>query len=272
MSSEKARAAACSVARDQGVACEQAAVIHSGSNVMVHLRPSPVVARVMTGTVALHNDPQQWLEHEVAVQSFLAQASMAVAPSPSIAPGPYERDGLWMTFWALLDRQRSADLRDGAELLGETLRELHDELRRFSGELPGFADLRDDIERLRRQLRPRPGVDQGRIDALGTRLHALSDTVFEAEWPAQALHGDATVYNLLRTPEGLVWNDLEDVFRGPVHWDVIGFAMSLEFAGADAAFVGRMLEAYGWEDERELQPFREVQEVYDEVWQLYRGQ
>ncbi len=239
---------------------------------MVHLRPSPVVARVMTGTVALHDDPQRWLGHEVAVQSFLARSGKAVAPSPSIDPGPFERDGLWMTFWALLEGQRSADLHEGAELLGETLRELHDELSRFSGELPGFRDLRDDIERLRLQLRPRTGVDQERIDALGARLHALSDTVFGAEWPEQALHGDATVYNLLRTPEGLVWNDLEDVFRGPVQWDVIGFAMSLEFSGADVAFVRRMLAAYGWEAERELQPFREVQELYDEIWQLYHGQ
>jgi Ser/Thr protein kinase RdoA (MazF antagonist) len=239
---------------------------------MVHLRPSPVVARVMTGTVALHGDPQRWLGHEVVVQSFLARAGMAVAPSPSIDPGPYERDGLWMTFWALLDRPRSADLREGAELLGQALRALHEELCGFSGELPGFRDLRDDIERLRRQLRPRPGVDAERIDALGGRLRALKATVFEAEWPVQALHGDATVYNLLRTPDGLVWSDFEDTFRGPVHWDVIGFAMSLEFSGADAAFVGRMLAAYGWEDERELQPFRQAQEVYDEVWQLYRAQ
>jgi hypothetical protein len=239
---------------------------------MVHLRPSPVVARVMTGTVALHKDPERWLRHEVAVQSFLAPAGMAVAASPSIAPGPYQRDGLWMTFWALLDRQRSADLREGAEGLGRALRKLHDELSGFPGELPSLLDLRDDIERLCRQLRPRPGVDRERIDALGAKLHALSDTVFEAAWPVQALHGDATVYNLLRTPEGLVWNDFEDVFRGPVHWDVIGFAMSLEFASADPTFVRRMLSVYGWEDERELQPFRQAHEVYDEIWQLYRAQ
>lgn len=260
------------MAKDRGVACERAAVIHSGSNVMVHLRPSPVVARVMTGTVALHADPERWLGHEVAVQSFLARAGMAVAPSPSIDPGPYQRDGLWMTFWALLDQQRSADLREGAEGLGQALRELHDELSGFTDELPGLVDLRDDIEHLRRQLRLRPGVDQERIEALGARLQALGDPVFEAEWPVQALHGDATVYNLLRTPEGLVWNDFEDVFRGPVHWDVIGFAMSLEFAGADAAFVRRMLDAYGWEDEGDLQPFRRAHEVYDEIWQLYRAQ
>lgn len=269
---ERALAAACAVAREEGVACDGAQVLHAGSNVMVHLAPSPVVARVMSGTVALHDDPRRWLEREVAVQSFLAAAGLAVGPSPAIAPGPYERDGLWMTFWTLLEEPRSAELGEGAENLGRALRDLHDELAGFSGELAGLIDLREDIERLRRQLRSGPGVDEERIEALGTRLRALNESVFEAEWPAQALHGDATLYNLLRTPSGLVWNDFEDAFRGPVHWDLIGFAMSLEFAGAEPDFVGRMLGAYGWEDARELQPFREAQEVYDEIWRLYSAQ
>jgi len=269
---ERALAAACSVARDEGVACDQARVLHSGSNVMVHLAPSPVVARVMSGTVALHDDPRRWLEREVAVQSILATAGMAIGPSSAIAPGPYERDGLWMTFWPLLEEPRSADLGEGAENLGRALRELHDELAGFPGELAGLPDLRDDIERLRLQLRPGPGLDEERIESLGAGLRALDETVFEADWPVQPLHGDATVYNLLRTPAGLLWNDFEDVFRGPVHWDLIGFAMSLEFAGADPAFVRRMLDAYGWDDERDLQPFREAHEVYDEIWRLYSTQ
>ena len=258
--------------REQGVACEQAAVIHSGSNLMVHLRPSPVVARVMSGTVALHGDPERWLGHEVAVLGFLAPSGMAIAPSPSIDPGPYERDGLWMTFWSLIEERRTADLAEGAEALGRALRGLHEELRSFPGELPGFLDLRDDIERLRRQLWPGPGLSGEEIDALGERLLALGETVFESALPAQALHGDATLFNLLRTPRGLVWNDFEDVFRGPVHWDVTGFAISLEMAGADAAFVRRALAAYGWEDESELGPFREAHELYDEIWQLYLAQ
>jgi hypothetical protein len=73
-------------------------VIHSGSNVLVHLRPAPVVARVMTGTVALHDDRSRWLEREVSVLEFLAPFDLAVAPSRLIAPGPHHHDGLWMTF------------------------------------------------------------------------------------------------------------------------------------------------------------------------------
>jgi hypothetical protein len=50
--------AARAVATAHGLACEQSYVVYSERNVHVHLRPASVVARVMTGTVALHDDPQ----------------------------------------------------------------------------------------------------------------------------------------------------------------------------------------------------------------------
>lgn len=269
----RALAAACAVAADNGVPCEEAVVVSAGSNVLVHLRPSPVVTRVMTGTVALHEDPEGWLEHEVSVQSFLAPSGLAVAPSPLIAPGPYQSDGLWMTFWEAVEVRRSVDLRDGAERLGRALRDLHEALSAFPGDLPDLADLRDDIERLHRQLRPTAALDAERIDSLREWLLSLGETVFEASLPVQALHGDASLSNLLCTSAGrLVWNDFEDTFRGPLHWDVAGYVMSLEYQGADMAFVASALDAYGWDDERELAPFVEAHDVYGEIWQLYDAQ
>jgi aminoglycoside phosphotransferase (APT) family kinase protein len=268
----QALAAACSVARDHGVPCERAEVAHSGSNVLVRLRPSPVVARVMTGTVALHDDPEVWLGREVSVLSFLAPTGVAVAPSSLIAPGPYQAEGLWMTFWAAVEHRRSADLGDGAERIGLALRDLHRALSEFPGELGGFPDLQHDIERLRRQLRPVAERSAEEIDILGERLAALGETVFGTSLPTQALHGDASLMNLLCTSRGLVWNDFEDTLRGPVHWDVAGYVMSLEQFGADSTFVEEALDAYGWSDRAELSPFTEAHQLYDEIWQLYDAQ
>lgn len=268
---QRALGAACLVARDHDVSCEQAAVVHSRSNVLVHLRPSPVVARVMTGTVALHNDPELWLAREVSVLNFLASSGLAVAPSPLIAPGPYQLGGLWMTFWEWVEDCGRTALWD-AERLGRALRHLHDALSAFSGDLAGLVDLQHDIERLRRQLRPTAALGAQRIDSLRERLFALSDTVFGASMQAQALHGDASLSNLLYTSDGLVWNDFEDTFRGPVHWDVAGYVMSLEARGADSAFVQRALDAYGWVDRRELAPLAAAHELYDEIWRLYDAQ
>lgn len=268
----RALAAACAVAAEQGVPCEQAEVINAGSNVLVHLRPSPVVARVMSGTVVLHEDPELWLTREVSVLNFLAPFGLAVPPSPLIAPGPYRSDGMWMTFCAWVELEGQSGI-DDAELLGGALRELHESLAAYPGELGGFVELRERIERLRRQLRTSAELSAEQIESLGERLFGLDETVFEASLPTQPLHGDTSLSNLLRSSSGrLVWNDFEDVLRGPVHWDLAGFLISLEWRGADAAFVARVLDAYGGFERRQLEPFDAAHAVYDEIWGLYDAQ
>lgn len=269
---QRALAAARAVASEHGVPCDQAAVVHSGSNVLVHLRPAPVVARVMAGTVVLHDDPRRWLNREVSVLRFLAPSGSAVAPSDLIAPGPYQRDGLWLTCWRWLPHQRQSELPGDAESLGRAMRDLHDELAGFHGELGGLLDVYRDLRRLHRLLRPTVDLSDQAIDSLSRRLHALRDTVFTSSLPTQALHGDASLGNLLWTSERLVWNDFEDVFRGPVHWDVAGYVMSLRARGAEPIFVARVLDAYGWLDERALAPFAEAHDLYGQLWSSYVAQ
>ena len=275
---QRALAAASTVAYAQGLKLDAAVVIHSGSNVLVHLRPAPVVARVMTGTVALHEDPRRWLEREVSVLEFLMPTGLAVSPSRLIAPGPHYHDGLWMTFTEWVPEVepdpeiQSAVSIDDAHELGRMLRYLHDALRPYDRELGGSRELRDDIERLLGELRPADAHQRAAISSLGERLNALGTVVFESSLPTQALHGDVSLRNLLRTRRRLLWNDFEDTFRGPVHWDVASAVGSLRIRGADTHCVREMLDAYGWNDGRELAPFLDAQEVYDETWRMYDRQ
>ena len=212
--------AAGAVAAAYGLTQGDAIVIYSRSNVLVHLRPAPVVARVMTGTVALHDDPSRWLKREISVLEFLAAYGLAVARSPLIAPGPHHHDGLWMTFSEWIPAVEPATQLDDAHRLGRALRDLHDELRPFDGDLGNLGALREDIERLHGQLRPADAREADAISSLRARLDALREVVFESTLPTQALHGDVSLSNLLHTPRGLPWNDFEDTFRGPVHWDL----------------------------------------------------
>jgi Ser/Thr protein kinase RdoA (MazF antagonist) len=138
--------------------------------------------------------------------------------------------------------------------------------------LGGLRELREDIVRLLRQLRPIDAQRRDAIASLGERLDMLRTIVFESALPTQALHGDVSLRNLLRTPHRLVWNDFEDTFRGPVHWDVASAVGSLRIHGADARSIREMLEAYGWTDQRQLAPFLAAQDVYDEIWRLYDRQ
>jgi Ser/Thr protein kinase RdoA (MazF antagonist) len=257
---------------------DEADVLQTASNVLVHLRPAPVVARVMTGTVALHDDPRTWLEREISVLEFLAPSGVAVSPSRLIAPGPHCHDGLWMTFveW-IADVKPGPEVQPAAHLddargLGRLLKDLHDQLRPFAGELGGLRELRDDIERLIGQLRPANAQEGETIASLRERLEMLRTIVFDSSLPTQALHGDVSLHNLLRTPHRRLWNDFEDTFRGPVHWDVASYVGSLRIHGANERTVREMLEGYGWNDEQELAPFLAAQDVYDEIWRMYDHQ
>ena len=95
--------------------------------------------------------------------------------------------------------------------------------------------------------------------------------MFESSLPAQALHGDASMSNLLRTESGLVWNDLEDVCAGPVAWDVCGLVTSARARGHGAAFTEELLAAYGDPGVEDLGAFLEAHALYEVVWHALEG-
>jgi hypothetical protein len=139
-------------------------------------------------------------------------------------PGPHCHDNLWMTFTEWISEvepaaeARSTARDDDARGLGRMLRDLHDELRPFDGELGGLRELGEDIERLLGQFRP--GVAE-ESDAISS-LHV---TCFVRR---AALSGTTS-----RTP-----------FEDRSHW----------------------------EDEQELAPFLDAQDVYDQIWRMYDRQ
>lgn len=269
---QRALVAARATASREGLVFEHAEVVHAGSNVIIRFTPVSVIARVMTGTVALHANPRIWLEREIAVLQHLEQFHVAVRPSPLVPPGPFEQDGLWMTLLEWVEHERHATVLTGAERLGRALRDLHSRLAGFSGDLQDLRETQADIERLLGQLRPRAGLEPADIQQLHRRLQALTSSVFEASLPRQPLHGDASLTNLLSTKHGLIWNDFEDVGRGPVHWDLAGFLLDLRQRGADPDYLKRFLEAYGELGEDDLEPFTSAQALYWQIWQLYDAQ
>jgi hypothetical protein len=267
----RALAAARAVALANSVACDDAVVVAAYSNVLVHLKPAPVIARVMSGTAVLHDDVEKWLARELAVGAFLGERGLAVAPSDVLDPGPHQHDGLWMTFWEFVEHDRSGSLPPAQEL-GASLREMHDALAEFPGELGQLSDVRDWLGRLIAGLRVSPGLTAEDIDSLRSRLDAMTPTVFETSLPAQAIHADASVSNLLRTGNGLVWNDFEDVCIGPVHWDVAGLIAEARDSGESETFVAEYLHAYGGLELGELDDFIAAHFLYTTVWQAFVAQ
>jgi hypothetical protein len=255
-------AAAVAVATEQGLRVAEAVPVGTGSNVIVHLRPSPVVARVMCGTAVLHPDPHAWLTRELDVGAFLAaRLASVVAPTTEIDPGPYVRGDRWMSFWEYVE-VRDAPLE--ASAIGRALRDLHDALAEYRGPLPPRSAVLGEIDWLLDALHADAELTADR-DRLAEVIHELERTT-----ERQPLHGDASLSALLATSSGPRWNDFEDVCVGRVEWDVAGVLSDARAAHGDA-FSAQVLAAYGGDcDPAALERADQVHALYGSLWRRYR--
>src|SRR5881397_2423669 len=84
-----------SLARRLGLAFDEAEIIGRGMNVLVHLRPAPVVARVTRRAHLVR--PVDTLTGGIGLARHLGEH--AVPPSALIDPGPHVEGGRYITFW-----------------------------------------------------------------------------------------------------------------------------------------------------------------------------
>jgi phosphotransferase family enzyme len=240
---EAAVRAAVTVAAGLGVSSSEPVVLADGANVIVHLRPSPVVAKVAASTTAVRLETDAWLQRELNLVEFLAATGAPVmAPSPEMPATTYHGDGQVMSFWRYL-RSAGGDVPPEATI-GSMLRDLHATLRSYPGTLPVLAPLNDIAAFL---ARPRSQLSAGQAAALSAAYAGLTaeldqslDQTHDQTSPAvQALHGDAGPGNLMNTDTGWVWHDFEDTCAGPAGWDLAASTASRRLDRS------RILAAYG---------------------------
>lgn len=233
--------AALATAEAAGLRCEDPVVLRDHSNLLVHLRPAPVVARVATLTARMRSG-DVWLARELAVAAHLARAGApVVAPSPELPPGPHHRDGLVLSFWTYAE---AVDAPLDAREAGRGLRRCHEALADFTGALEPMGAMREAesvVDRLQdggtldptdaAALRRSAGELRGRIDRLGL--------------PLRPVHGDAHLGNAIMTADGPLWNDWEDAFLGPLAWDLACLHASARAFGRDPAPIAAAQAGYG---------------------------
>jgi Ser/Thr protein kinase RdoA (MazF antagonist) len=255
--SAAATRAAVRAAAGLGISCTDPVVLADGANVIVHLAPSPVVAKVAASTAAVRPDTAAGLQRELDVAQFLAGAGAPVMPPSAEVPAATHRaDGQVMSFWTYLPP--ASPSRPDAATLGSMLRDLHAALRSYSGAAPWLAPLRD-IENF--LARPRTGVSDGDAAALAEAFERLTAELASAVNHGQVLHGDAGAGNLMATAAGWIWHDFEDVCTGPAAWDLAPSVASRFIDGS------RVLAAYGDAiDSRELEICRQLRLLNLTVW------
>ncbi|SDG23818.1 Phosphotransferase enzyme family protein [Lentzea fradiae] len=249
--------AAVSFASSHGVVCTDPVVLKNGSNVIVHLRPVPVVARIAARTALVRPAVAGHFARDLAVSAFLAGRGVpVVTPSEELPAGPHTTDGFVISFSTHVPHFPDVEL-SRADVL-KLLPGLHAELRHYPGELPSRGPL-DDIDNTLRYLEDAGVPDLEPFQARRDELLRAWDAHYDG---VQALHGDSHDGNLLMTSSGPVWNDFEDTWRGPVAWDVACLAGA---RGEEAA--RRAADLYGGEAaSSNVEYWLEVRVLFGTLW------
>ena len=254
--------AVSAVAPAQGLRFAEPKILRNRGNLLVHLAPAPVVARVATLT-GTRRAGDGWLGREVAVAGFLARAGApVVAPSAEIDPGPHTHEGISLSFWDYVE-ETEAPL-DAAEA-GRRLRGCHEVLTGYEGELEPLGTLTE-ADRWLEELtaEERIGTDsaarlRGDASEVRRRIEVLG-------LPMQAVHGDAHLDNAINTPAGPLWNDWEDTCLAPLALDLGCMEAAASVWGDDPEPVATALAAYGEIDPEVLAVFVAARRFQGTLW------
>jgi hypothetical protein len=206
--------AACRVAATHGYLTQDPVVLQETNNTVVWLRPHPIIAKVGTWR---HSAEALVREHAVALA--LATRGAPIAPPVADVEPAHDREtGYTVTLWKRLDHD--PDLAVAPTDIGASLRQLHEDLAHYEGGLPSFhaglslarAALADD-----RLMAALPTPDRSMLRSAFDRLRGEVEAHGYVEQP---LHGEPHSNNVLATPTGLRWVDLEVVCVGPLEWDL----------------------------------------------------
>jgi hypothetical protein len=229
-------------ARGHGVVVDEAVVLRDRSNLLVHLTPAPVVARIPAVTAIVRSDAAVNLAREIDVTDWLAAAGAAVVgASPELPPGVHSIAGRPVSFRRFVAHHGAATA--DAVAVASAVCALHEALLDCPIRLPLLSPITSDLG--------------AAIDALGS-THDVAEVrgahnTFVAELgaavagvPQQVLHGDCHRRNLLVTETGLVWNDFEDTCRGPLEWDLAVMDLADRSPLAELMRAGRSLQSRVW--------------------------
>jgi hypothetical protein len=248
--------AARAVAGRHGLRTENARVLHDGANVVVDLAPAPVVARVATLTSRVRPDARIPFGREVALATDLAVAGAAVVPpSDLLPPGPHLHAGTVLSFWTRMELRPD---RPTPREAGAALARLHEVLATLP--VPGTPPLDtplDDVAAFAARG-AEWDVPSPLLDRLAQRLDDLRPRL---DGDVRPLHGDPHPGNLLATPGGWVWGDLEDTSAGPLEWDLACLRSTRRLDGRAA------LDAFpGAPSDHALGPWLELRRLHAAVW------
>ena len=209
---ERAVAAVKSAAAALDLPTHNVTIIHNSNKLALHLLPCDVFARV-----APIGQEVAALEVDIA-QQLAATKAPVVALEARVDPQVYQRDGVAVTWWTYHDAV-STDQLSPADY-AHALERLHAGMRSVDVVTPHFLDRVEEAEHLLVNRDLTPALDTAGRELLLDTFSSVRQRINRSDAAEQLLHGEPHPGNVLNTPAGPLFIDLETCCHGPVEFDV----------------------------------------------------
>jgi thiamine kinase-like enzyme len=198
-------------------------VLSNGDNLIIHLAPHPIVARLANVISQEEADlAYKRLYRELKVARHLQIKNVPVSlPTDLLDAGPYDVDETWMTLWNYVPPTQLQRL-SPSEAVG-LVSDLSIGMKDFFDELPVLGVWERTSQSAARLMK---SSDQ-RIQALLKLFHKVDKQMRLETSSLIPCHGDAHARNLVPSSEGWIWTDFEDVSLMPAYWDLASFVGNL---------------------------------------------
>ncbi|WP_240762977.1 phosphotransferase [Paenibacillus thalictri] len=202
-------------------------VLSQGGNLIVHLAPHPVVARMaVVRSQEYPYEAYRMLDREIQAVSHLhAKGVPVLLPTNLIEPKPHDIGGIWTTFWTYVPPVNLPSP-SSPEALG-LVSALSVGIADFPQELPQLGVWEQtclSAARLRQQ-------SDRRVQALLQTFERIDEQMRTETRQLVPCHGDAHRRNLLPSPACWLWTDFEDMSRMPAYWDLASYVGNLVLLG-----------------------------------------
>ena len=213
--------AAVEAARRHGVRVDEPRVLKDRHNLVVHLAPSTVVARVAQAMSELRPGIRA---RELELVTWLVARGLPVVPP--YADEVLSAGGHEVTLWPLVENERPPDGRAA----GRALRAIDDALAGCPVDMGGFWPVFETKALLHRLDVPSfVGEEHARIAR-------------ELRYEPVLIHGDAHFGNCFFTADGPLWSDLEDACLAPPEWDPACLEYPQRLDGRDPEYDAALAE------------------------------
>ena len=200
------------VAARLGLATHSTAVLHASNRLAIRVSPCEVLARVAFDA---HSASAQY-ELDVALEAA-RRGAPAERPAPGVEPNVFLEDGFAITFWTYYETIPGPV---SPRQYAGALEQFHTAMRNAALSVPHFSSRFEEAERLTADPELSPALEPADRAFLLRTLRKSNLAITRRGAKEQVIHGEPHPGNILSTPDGPLFIDLETCVVGPVEFDL----------------------------------------------------